>query len=312
LAVEVTTLPASDLTICYGVNVDGQRVVLQRKETDSRIQHLRDEWDDDLCGILVGHRLTDHPTTPGLLHLGDGGCRWRAKTDTSIEGETDKDYLFTLTIEDVTMKESARRHDAINRDRKAESKLDQYLIGLTAEKDWAVEIKLALDNLGLKMDRFPSFGNGHPGTVASVVGCVEAVTRGHGAEHLHRVLALTRRAFSPTVAGNNAYYAHDGDLIKAVSRIWLRGRNPDVLAQERNRLRLAEKLGDRDPSWWKSRSNNLAVRARDTEGVGSGGGTPGSGGRPQYLAALIVWEYNKMLRDETRKLQNPGRVVVDD
>lgn len=302
MAVEFRTGPASDLKLIYEVAVNGERLRLQRKEADSRIIWLRNNWDDTLKGVLEVHSLIDHPTEPGVLHAGDGGCRWRSKTDTSIEGETDPSYEFAYTVEEMTMRESARRHGGINKQRKSEAKLDQYMIALTAEEPWAVEIKLALDALNLRIDRFPSYGNGTPGTVASVVGCEEVVNRGGGGEHLARVLRVTRRAFTPNNAGEGAYYAHDGDLIKAVSRIWLRGNNEDVLAQERNRLRLAEKLGDRDPSWWKSRAGELSH---------SRAATPGSGGRPQYLAALIVWEYNKMLRDETRKLVNPGRVVIE-
>jgi hypothetical protein len=311
-AVEVQRIRAADLCLITEVEVDGERLVLQRRESDSRLQHLRDAWDDALVGVLTVHRLIDHPTMPGIKHPGDGGSRLLAKTDEDLEGHADPDYEFLCSVEDVTIRESARRFLGLNKDRKAVAKLDEYGVALTAQEPWAVAVRNGLAPLNLTIARFPHYGNGQGGKVAAVAGCEEAVKRAQAlfgdwiaaAEHLTSLLTITRRAFVPVTVTDRdeSSYAHDGDLIRAMSRIMLREKNPEKLAREDNRSRMAEKLGSRTPAWWKSKSTEMSTNRA---------ATPGSGGRPQYLAALIVYEFNKGLRTEERRLANPSRIVIE-
>lgn len=299
-------LKAGAINVIERIAVNGETHVLQRHESDARIEQLRDEWDDSLAGVITVHALTDHPTEPGILHAGDGGCRVRAKT----EGDNpEPGYEFACTVEPVSIEESARRFLGINKGRKAVAKMAEYNVALTATEDWAHAIEDALTPLGLVVDNTPSFGNGHPGRVAAVASCEAAVRAAYrlstswsdASDHLAEVLGITRAAFGH-FDRDTAAFAHNGDLIRATSRILLRGDNPTVLGVARNQARLTQKLGSKAPAVWMA---NAAALAADRAT------TPGSGGRPQYLAALIVHEFNKGLRDDARRLQNPGRIVIE-
>jgi hypothetical protein len=293
---------AGDLNLIPEVRVDGETFYLQRRESDSRIDSLRKDWDETLVGVLEVHCLTDHPDTPGIAHLGDGGCRWRVIIEAE---EPNLDYLFHCTIEDLTIRESAHRFLGRNKNRKAVAKLDEYRIALTDRQEWALAIEMALEPLDLVIDRFPHYGNGQPGKVAAVAGCeqiVAAAERRFGswtaaAAHLEQLLTLTRRAFHGVTVTeqNDSAYAHDGDLIRAMSRVMLHPENAPLFAGRTAQDRMVEKLGSHSASWWKrTAAEKSASRAA----------TPGTGGRPAYLAALIVYEYNKRLR--TGRLANPN------
>jgi len=306
----VERVPAGRLNLLFDVEVGGERHYLQRCESANRIRTLREEWDDTLVGVLQVHILVDHPTEPGIWHVGEGGCRLRAKTDVEATGlEAEPGYEFLCVIEEVAVRESARRFIGQNKYRKAVPKLDEYRVALTAQEPWALAIRDGLHRHGLEINRFPRYGNGAAGHVAAVAGCEYAVLQAYRAYadwwlasgHLAGVLEITRRGFAPVTGTEReeAAYAHDGDLIRAVSRIIL--RNAEKMAGVRNQQRLSDKLGMHSASWWKSTSQELST---------SRGATPGSGGRPGYLAGLIVWEFNKRLSEE-RRLTSPSRVVIE-
>lgn len=306
---DIQRFRAGDLSIVHSVTIDGNLHWLQRHEKATRIAQLANEWDDALVGVFTIHELIDHPTQPGITHVGDGGCRLRAKTDPEASGKpADPDYEFFGTREAVTCQESARRFLATNKDRKAVSKLDEFRVALTAQAPWAVALQGALDEFSLVADQFPSYGNGQPGKMAAVASCEVVVRQGaggsnweDGSTHLAKILSITRAAFRPGgVVDAGMVYAHDGDLIRALNSV-IR-HNPEKLSESRNLQRLQDTLQGKNPSWWKAESGGMSLRL---------GRTPGSGGRPSYLAALIVREFNKNLGQE-RRLRNPMRQSILD
>jgi hypothetical protein len=84
-----------------------------------------------------------------------------------------------------------------------------------------------------------------------------------------------------------------------------RRRDRAKLAQRNASLRRtaaeARQRSVRSAHAWKAQSAELSLVT---------GKIPGSGGRPAYLAALIVREYNKRLSAQ-RRLVSPTRVVIE-
>lgn len=283
--------------------------VLQRKESDTRIQTLASDWDDELVGVIYVAELTDGPEA-GRLVVEDGLCRVRAKMDTGVEGiEPDPEYTFDAAMVKKTVQEVAHRFIGFNKGRKAVPKLDEYRVALSAQADWALAVKRALDAHGLVADRFPRYPNGSRGTMAAIASCEAAVTKAAGREgdwelgatHLELVLRATLASFRPHgMVERDDIYALNGDLIKAVSALVLRNAEKFYGSKASQfYTRLVETLQSHSSTDWISTSTMLST---------SRGAIPGSGGRPAYLEALIADRFNRRLRDPERRVTITARM----
>ena len=306
--VELVSIKAGDL---WPPLYESNGHTLQRKESDARVKALHDEWDDELVGVLYVSVLTDGPNA-GQYAIDDGLSRVRSKMDGSVEGITpDPEYVFHCVVAERKVIEVARRFIGFNKDRKAVSKLDEYKVGLSAEADWALSIKEALDQHNLVADRFPRYPNGSHGTMAAIASCEQTVRKaagrppnedwGLGAAHLAFVLKATLASFRPGgMVDRDEIYALNGDLIKAVSS--LVHRNAEKFYGPRSSMfytRLVETLQAHSSTDWISTSTLLST---------SRGAIPGSGGRPAYLEALIADRFNRRLRDPERRLTMTARM----
>jgi hypothetical protein len=79
----------------------------------------------------------------------------------------DLGYVFDCKVEELSMIEASHRFIGMNKARKAIPKLDEFLVGLTANEDWALAIEKAFAEHGLEAGTTPFYGNGHAGRVGS-------------------------------------------------------------------------------------------------------------------------------------------------
>jgi len=264
---------------------------IQREPKQSRINSMvRQGWQQKKQGILLVARITDGDHE-GVLHVYDGGTRWRVGRRTVGD-----DYVLPCWVEDLTEAEAAERFDIFNSESKKPSAYDHYKVGIAYDEPHQTAIKRALDSLLLVgADGISSYGNGEPGEVSALATCkriVQGAYREHktlpegerweaASDRLAEVLGILRDAYTDSTA-------HDGDMMTAVAR--LRSTHGDM--SEETRRHLVATLASATVPRWRSLANTL----KDTAG--------GSESRGNFVAQLVATEHNRSAPDNA-KLRTP-------
>jgi hypothetical protein len=265
---------------------------IQREPKQSRINTMvRQGWQAKKQGILLVAEITNG-AHKGVLHVYDGGTRWRVAMRT-----VGPEYEMPCWVETMSEADAAERFDIFNSESKKPSAYDHYKVGIAYGEPHQIAIKKAFDKLGLVgADGVTTYGNGGPGEVSALATCKRIVHGGYmedktlpdderwdaASERLVEVLGILRDAYSDATA-------HDGDMLIAVNR--LRAQNGPFTDEARSHL--VATLSSATVGHWRSTANSL----KEASG--------GSESRGNFIAQLVATSHNEHASSEAAKLRTP-------
>lgn len=252
-----------DLTVLYHI---------QRTPRPDSVRKMSGKnYNPDKEGVLTVARIVGGKNA-GVLHVLDGGTRWRAKSD-------DPTYLFWTVISPMTEQEAAAATYAFNNEQRHHNAYQSHVIGVAAKFARSLALEEALRRIGIRVND----GSSTRGSIGSIKACERIMSDAYQAtfatrdgevifpdittegrwemaiQRLVDVLTLTREVYDD-------WTAHDGDFIQAVGALW--SLNEAKFQRATVRRRFVTTLGRRDVPWLRMRAQELRTNYGGSESRG--------------------------------------------
>jgi hypothetical protein len=243
---------------------------VQRYFEPRHANRLASKWNPLMVGTILVSRRAD-----GSLYIIDGQHR------NMVALRLDPTAVMRCEVyEGLSIKDEAEMFLHFNKGRKAPSVYSSFLVELTAEDPTAFRMQSQVRSCGLELAESPS-----PKKVAAIQKCRQIVELDKAETGL---LQDTLRVCE--MAWGRRADSWDGQIIWGVAQVIHRNRSNIDLD------RLARVvLGKQMPYRWKAEVQSLL------------GHSGGSSSRSNPLISLTAEAYNKRLRDESRKIEQPKR-----
>jgi len=194
---KIEMIPASKLTVDPAI---------QRSEEKHHVDRLAAQWNDDLCGVLVGSRRAD-----GRVYLLDGQQRWLAQTTRKNNFK----YVFPVMVHSgLSLKEEALIFQGYNKGRKNVGPYANHRVSIIAEDPVAMAVEDAVTGIG-----FTTGASSHGTTVGCIATLYRIVQRKSGtiadqAYFLQMALDTSHQVYGKT---DDPFR---GDIVEALALFW--------------------------------------------------------------------------------------------
>ncbi len=253
---------------------------IQRKVRPPRVRAIAREWNPAYVGILEAVEILDPESGVIVWHLIDGQTRWLA-------GQiADPNFMYDVVVrhELTTEQEAAAIFLARNQLSAKVPALDQYNVGIVADKADAIAVKVALLQVGLDVGETAS-----PTTIGAVSALMSVVRRAKKKQgtwtQASEALVYTMRTIVAAWPKGGAH-AFNGNIIQAVGRFYADRPELFMQASDYSRNRLIDKMALNNPDDW-------GIMARSM--VNTSGSAGGGAGQTAAIHRLFVSAYNQRL-----------------